>query len=97
MVGPGKVNWHSLVTVFSSEMLKFEEEQRLLEEAANALALERPPTPPSRRGSGTVEQLSSPRGDDPLYELALVGLALVCLPLVDQHLQLRLMLALCLD
>ena len=45
-------------------MLKFEEEQRQLEEAANALALERPHTPPSRRGSGNVEQLSSPRGDN---------------------------------
>lgn len=64
LAGPGKVNWHSLVTVFSSEMLKFEEEQRLLEEAANALALERPHTPPSRKGSGNVEQLSSPRGND---------------------------------
>lgn len=63
LIGSGKVNWHSLVTVFSSEMLKFEEEQRLLEEAANALALERPHTPPSRKGSGNVEQLSSPRGN----------------------------------
>ena len=49
-------------------MLKFEEEQRILEEAANAAleeaakALERPHTPPSRRGSGNMEQLSS-RGD----------------------------------
>lgn len=62
VVGPGDVNWHSLITVFSSEMLKFEEEQRQLEEAANALALERPRTPPSRKGSGNAEQLSSPRG-----------------------------------
>ena len=60
--GPGDI------TVFSSEMLKFEEEQRILEEAANAAleeaakALERPHTPPSRRGSGNMEQLSSPRG-----------------------------------
>ena len=53
-------------------MLKFEEEQRLLEEAANALALERPRTPPSRKGSGNVEQLSSPRGTDPLCGLPLV-------------------------
>lgn len=66
--GPGDINWHSLITVFSSEMLKFEEEQRILEEAANAAleeaakALERPHTPPSRRGSGNMEQLSSPRG-----------------------------------
>ena len=67
------MNWHSLVTVFSSEMLKFEEEQRLLEEAANALALERPHTPPSRKGSGNVEQLSSPRGNDPYQKLARVG------------------------
>ncbi|DBA96975.1 TPA: hypothetical protein ACH3X1_001299 [Trebouxia sp. C0004] len=69
LVGPGDINWHSLITVFSSEMLKFEEEQRILEEAANAAleeaakALERPHTPPSRRGSGNLEQLSSPRGD----------------------------------
>jgi hypothetical protein len=67
--GPGDIKWHSLITVFSSEMLKFEEEQRILEEAANAAleeaakALERPHTPPSRRGSGNMEQLSSPRGD----------------------------------
>ncbi len=67
--GPGDINWHSLITVFSSEMLKFEEEQRILEEAANAAleeaakALERPCTPPSRRGSGNMEQLSSPRGN----------------------------------
>ncbi len=49
-------------------MLKFEEEQRVLEEAANAAleaakAAERPHTPPSRRGSGSIEQLSSPRGN----------------------------------
>ena len=43
-------------------MLKFEEEQRAVEEACKALALERPNTPPSRRGSGNVDQLSSPRG-----------------------------------
>ncbi len=67
--GPGDINWHSLMTVFSSEMLKFEEEQRILEEAANAAleeaakALERPHTPPSRRVSGNMEQLSSPRGN----------------------------------
>ncbi len=66
--GPGDINWHSLITVFSSEMLKFEEEQRILEEAATAAleeaakASERPYTPPSRRGSGNMEQLSSPRG-----------------------------------
>lgn len=47
-------------------MLKFEEEQRQLEEAANALALDRPRTPPSRKGSGNAEQLSSPRGQDSL-------------------------------
>lgn len=50
-------------------MLKFEEEQRQLEEAAKALALERPHTPPSRKGSGTADQLSSPRGEAPLKAL----------------------------
>ena len=63
--GSGDINWKSLITVFSSEMLKFEEEQRQLEEAAQAMAeaLDRPRTPPSRRGSGNVESLSSPRGE----------------------------------
>ena len=82
--GAGDVNWHSLITVFSSEMLKFEEEQRQLEEAANALALERPHTPPSRKGSGSVEQLSSPRGTQTaallLLFLQLVSVKLHALP-----------------
>lgn len=65
VLGPGEINWHSLITVFSSEMLKFEEEQRQLEEATKALALERPHTPPSRKGSGNTDQLSSPRGEPP--------------------------------
>ena len=43
-------------------MLKFEEEQRILDEAAKALAAEGPHTPPSRRGSGNLEQMASPRG-----------------------------------
>lgn len=60
--GAGEIDWHSLSTVFSSEMLKFEEEQRILDEAAKALAAEGPHTPPSRRGSGNLEQLASPRG-----------------------------------
>lgn len=51
-------------------MLKFEEEQRQLEEAAKALALERPHTPPSRKGSGNTDQLSSPRGELPLQGTA---------------------------
>ena len=68
LVGPGEVNWHSLITVFSSEMLKFEEEQRQLEEAANALALEGAHTPPTRKGSGNADQLSSPRGENPSYK-----------------------------
>lgn len=62
IAGAGEVDWHSLSTVFSSEMLKFEEEQRILDEAAKALAAEGSQTPPSRRGSGPLEQLASPRG-----------------------------------
>lgn len=62
IAGDGQIDWHCLSTVFSSEMLKFEEEQRILDEAARAQAAQGPHTPLSNRGSGNLEQLSSPRG-----------------------------------
>lgn len=65
--GAGEVDWHSLSTVFSSEMLKFEEEQRVLDEAAKAQAAEGSHTPPSRRGSGPLDQLPSPRGQSQVF------------------------------